>query len=165
MLTVLVRGLVGCALLGFGSCAYSGLGELHTLTCARSSGLCVREHDTRLASTVRIPVDDLTGAEVEDYRTVYPTARGDRRSKSERLILLTKGGRVPFMDEYSGIGRDDMAAQKAEVEAFVRQRDRPSLRIQRDERRVAALIGAGPFLLGLGCLASAVVEYRRWWDA
>jgi hypothetical protein len=165
VLSILLRGLVACALLGFGSCAYSGIGELHTLTCARSSGLCVLEHQTRLASTVRIPVDDLTGAEVEDYRTTYPMARGDRRSKSERLVLLTKRGRVAFMDEYSGIGRDVMAAQKAEVEAFVRQPDRPSLRIQRDERRLAALVGGVPFLVGLGCLASAVIQYRRWRDA
>jgi hypothetical protein len=165
MLTVLVRGMVGCALLGFASCAYSGLGELHTLTCARSSGLCILEHETRLASTVRIPVADLTGAEVEKYRTAYPTARGGRRSTAERLVLLTKGGRVPFMDEYTDIGRDDMAAQKAEVDGFVTHPNRPRLRIQRDERRLAALVGGVPFLLGLGCLASAVVQYRRWRDA
>jgi hypothetical protein len=165
MLSVIVRGMVACALLGFGSCAYSGIGELHTLTCTRSSGLCVLEHQTRLASTVRIPVGDLTGAEVEDYRTTYPNAPGSRNGKSERLVLLTKRGRVPFMDEYSGIGMDVMAAQKAEVEAFVRQPDRPSLRIQRDERRLAALVGGVPFLLGLGSLASAVIQYRRWRDA
>ena len=69
------------------------------------------------------------------------------------------------MDFYSGIGRDEMAAQKAEVEAFVKQPDRPDLRIQRDERRLAALMGGVPFLLGLGCLVSAVLEYRRWRDA
>jgi hypothetical protein len=165
VLSIFLRGLVACALLGFGSCAYSGIGEVHTLTCNRSSGLCVLEHEARLGSAVRIPVEDLTGAEVEDYRTTYPTARGDRRSKSERLVLLTKRGRVPFMDEYSGIGMDVMAAQKAQVDAFVRQTDRPSLRIQRDERRLAALVGGVPFLLGLGCLASAVIEYRRWRDA
>jgi hypothetical protein len=165
MLTVLVRGMIGCALLGVGSCAYSGLGELHTLACDRSRGVCVLEHDTRRPSTVRIPVEDLTGAEVEDYRTVYPTVRDAELSTAQRLVLLTKGGRVPFMDEYTDIGRDDMALHRAEVEVFVRQRDRPSLRIRRDERRVAALIGAVPFLIGLGCLAAAVVEYRRWWDA
>lgn len=165
MLSILLRGLVACALLGFGSCAYSGIGEVHTLTCTRSSGLCILERHTRLASTVRIPVDDLIGAEVEDYRTTYPNAPGRRSGKSERLVLLTKRGRVGFTDDYTGIGMDTMAAQKAEVEAFVRQPDRPSLRIERDGRRLAALVGGVPFLLGLGCLASAVLEYRRWRDA
>jgi hypothetical protein len=165
MLTVLVRGLVACALLGFGSCAYSGMGEVRTFTCTRSSGVCILESESRHEPTVRFPVDDLTGAEVEDYRTTHPNAPGNRSGKSERLVLLTKGGRVPLMAEYSGIDMDEMAVQKAEVDAFVRLRDRPELRIRRDERRLAAVIGGIPFLLGLGCLVSAVLEYRRWRDA
>jgi hypothetical protein len=86
-------------------------------------------------------------------------------SKAERLVLLTKRGRVPFIEHYSGIGRDEMAAQRAEVEAFVRQPGRSSLRIQSDGRRLAAVLGGVPLLLGLGCLVSAVLEYRRWRDA
>jgi hypothetical protein len=164
MLSVLVRGMVGCALLGFGSCAYSNFAGVHTLTCTRSTGLCVLERETRLASTVRIPLGELTGAEVEDYRTTYPNAPGSRTGKSARLVLLTTRARVPFMDFYSGIGMDEMAAQKAEVEAFLKQPGQPNLRIRRDDSRMAALTGGVLLLLGLGVLASAVVEYRRWRD-
>jgi hypothetical protein len=160
MLGVILRGLLACALLAFGSCAYTGMGKVHTLTCTRSDRLCVLEAET----TLRFSVDDLTGAEVEDYRTAYPKARG-RRGASARLVLLTRRGRVGFMDFYSGIGMDAMAVQKAQVDAFVRQPGQPSLHIERDERLLASVLGGIPFLLGLGCLVSAVVEYRRWWDA
>jgi hypothetical protein len=165
MLTVIVRGMVACALLGFGSCAYTSFTGLYTLDCARAAGACLLKRDTRLASSVRIPVAELVGAEVEDYRTAYPNAPGSRSSKSARLVILTRGGRVPLMDHFSGIGMDEMAAQRAAVELFVKQPSRPGLHIERDDRRMALLAGGVPFLLGLGVLASAVVEYRRWWHA
>jgi len=160
MLGVILRGLLAVVLLSFGSCAYTGMGRVHSLTCTRSDRLCVLEKET----TLRFSVDDLTGAEVEDYRTAYPNAPGRRGGKSERLVLLTKRGRIPFMEFFSGIGMDEMAVQKAAVDAFVRQLGQPRLHIERDERLLAAGLGGIPFLLGLGCLVSAVVEYRRWWD-
>ena len=161
MLGVILRGLLACVLLSAGSCAYTTMGEVHSLTCNRADGACVLKKET----TVRIPVADLTGAEVEDYRTTYPNAPGNRSAKSERLVLLTRQGRVPFMDFYSGIGMDEMAVQKAEVDDFVRRPERPSLHIRRDERVLAAVMGGIPFVIGLGCLVSAVREYRRWWEA
>lgn len=163
MLTVLLRGMVGCALLAFGSCAYTMISSLITFSCTRSTGLCVLEKETPgSTSSVRIPLGELTGAELEDYRTTHPNAPGSSSSKSARLVLLTKRAPVPFMDWYSGVGMGEMAAHKGQVEAFLKQPGQPSLRIQRDDRRMAVLTGAVPFLLGLAVLASAVVGYRRW---
>ena len=53
--------------------------------------LCVLEKETPgSTSSVRIPLGELTGAELEDYRTGHPNAPGSSRSASARLVLLTK---------------------------------------------------------------------------
>jgi hypothetical protein len=163
MPSALLRGVAGGALLLFGWSAYTEIANVTTFSCTRSTGFCVLEKETPgSTSSIRIPLADLTGAELEDYRTAHPNAPGSSRSKSARLMLLTKRASVPFMDWYSGVGMDEMAAHKGMVEAFLKQPGQPSLRIQRDDRRMAALTGAVPFLLGLGLMISVAVGFRRW---
>ena len=91
MLSFLLRGVVGGALLVFGWSAYTTIANVVTFSCTRSTGLCVLEKDTPgSTSSVRIPLGELTGAELEDYRTAHPNTPGSSRSKSVRLVLLTK---------------------------------------------------------------------------
>ena len=165
MLTVLVRGMVGLAMLAFGASAYSTIGAVHTLTCERATGGCILERNAHGSSTVRFRLDELTGAKVEDIREAYPNRSKSNSTGSARLVLLTKKGPVPFMEYWSGIGMDEMEVQKAAVEVFVRSDKLPSLSIRRDDRRMAALVAVVPLLIGIGSLASAVGAYRRWWDA
>jgi hypothetical protein len=164
MLGALVRGMVGLALLAFGASAYTMIGAVHTLTCDRASGTCTLERGTERPSTVRIKLEGLTGAKVEDIREVHPERASRNSAGSARLVLLTKNGPVPFMEYYSGIRMDEMAVHKAAVEVFLGPNGPPGLRIQRDDRLLAAMVAVAPLLIGTGCLVSAVRQYRRWWN-
>lgn len=125
-------------------------GELATLTCQRvepTQGRCQFVRSRLLGSQERtIPLNQLQGAKVD----VNESSKGD----TYRIVLLTDGGQVLFTTASSS-GAEEKQNNADQINAFIGNPGKTSLRVQQDDRWFAYPFG-GIFILlgGAGVLGS-----------
>ena len=151
-LGVAIGGIVMLAL-AYGG--YSMAGHRNTLTCTRSTAVCVLERQTVGSIDSRsFSLASLTGAKVGT--TIKRPDGSSRPSAAARLVLMTKEGEIEFTSFSTEMRKGQMAEQATEINAFVHGGSSDILRIHRDDRLTGAIIAVIPSLLGVLLLFLAV---------
>ncbi|MEG4499641.1 hypothetical protein QUB05_02655 [Microcoleus sp. F10-C6] len=112
-----------------------------TLICQRvelKKGNCqLTESNLFWSNTQEIPLESLQGAKVEtEFGDSYDT---------NRIVLLTKAGEIPFISDSNDRGNVDRTAN--DINSFVKSLDRKSLKINQGDRLYIIFL-VGLYLLG-----------------
>ncbi len=131
-------------------------GELATLTCQRvepTQGRCQFVRSRLLGSNEKtIPLNQLQSATVD----VNKSSKGD----TYRVVLLTDAGQVSFTTASSS-GAEEKQKNADQINAFIANSGKTSLRVQQDDRWIAYPFGGFFILLGGGgCLVPCLFLER-----
>ncbi len=127
------------------------LGELVTLTCQRvelTQGSWQFVRSRLLGSEERtIPLNQLQSAKVD----ANESSKGD----TYRVVLLTDGDKVPFTSAWSS-GAEEKQKKSDQINAFIGNSGKTSLRVQQDNCWVAYPFGGIFILLGSGVVLGSL---------
>jgi hypothetical protein len=131
-------------------------GKVATLRCQRiepTQGSCQLMRSGLLGSDeIKIPLNQLQSAKVD----VNKDSDGD----TYRIVLLTDGGKVPFTSIWSS-GEEGKQEKADEINAFIGNPDKTSLRVQQDFRWFAYPFGGIFILFGGGFMTLTRVTKER----
>ena len=118
-------------------------GRLTTLTCNRvksNQGDCQLISSGLLGSKVKkTQLSELHGAKIID---------SPMDDDASRVVLVTRSGEVPLTSSTSG-NETKVTNTASDINAFIQQVEKPSLKIQHDERGIYFPVGASILAFGL----------------
>lgn len=155
LMTAMGTVLFGSIFVVGGLAAMVVFGELATLTCHRvepTQGSCQFVHSSLLGSDeTTIPLNQLQSAKVD----VNESHKGD----TYRVVLLTDSGKVPFTTAWSS-GAVEKQKNADQINAFIGNPGKASLRVQQDDRWFAYPFGGIFILAGAGVVLGSLRVLR-----